>query len=105
MHTADMCILLSPFKNVVFEQEEHEAMSDKEVIMVALNLRGKLFIQSNLHKSNIKGAIVRVMLWRLRVMERRNGLRKSPKIVSGGQKHHCSYGGSIPMENREYKPN
>jgi len=40
VHTADMCILLSPFKNVVFEQEEHEAMSDKEVIMVALNLRG-----------------------------------------------------------------
>ena len=46
MHTADMCILLSPFKNVVFEQEEHEAMSDKEVIMVALNLRGNDIIQS-----------------------------------------------------------
>lgn len=50
VHTADMCILLSPLKNVVFEKEEHEAMSDKEVIMVTLNLRAMTF--ESLNKAN-----------------------------------------------------
>eukprot|EP00111_Clytia_hemisphaerica_P000082 TCONS_00000180-protein len=55
VHTADMCILLSPFKNVVFEQEEHEAMSDKEVIMVALNLRAMTF--DNISKSTLTSPV------------------------------------------------
>jgi len=39
VNTADMCILLSPGHGS--EEDEHQALSDKEVILVTLNLKGK----------------------------------------------------------------
>ena len=38
VNTADMCILLSPGHGS--EEDEHQALSDKEVILVTLNLKG-----------------------------------------------------------------
>ena len=42
MNTADMCILLSPGHGS--EQDEHQALADKEVILVTLNLKGRRFV-------------------------------------------------------------
>ena len=39
VNTADMCILLSPGHGS--EEDEHQALSDKEVILVTLNLKGE----------------------------------------------------------------
>lgn len=38
VNTADMCILLSPGHGS--DSDEHQALSDKEVILVTLNLKG-----------------------------------------------------------------
>eukprot|EP00111_Clytia_hemisphaerica_P000002 TCONS_00000002-protein len=46
VNTADMCILLSPGHGS--EEDEHQALSDKEVILVTLNLKAMTFDESEL---------------------------------------------------------